>query len=431
VRPRRVVRRLLRAALVRWARGQGSRRGAGGTPKVYFLLMHPWGVGGTVRTVMNTASYLARTREVEVLGIFQTRDRPFFDVPAGVTLTTIDDTRAKVRRGRLRRFLERYPSVLFPSADPRMKNCTLYTDVMLARALRRRRAGTLIGTRPGLNLVAAQAGAPSLVKVGQEHMHLTAHSRRLRRAMKRGYRRLDTLAVLTKADRAGYEKFLGKRVRVEQIPNAVTQLGGPEPDLKAKRVLAAGRLARQKDFGRLIRAFALVVERHPDWELRICGSGPRQWGLAKLITELGLGENVVLAGAVRDLGSEMANASIYALSSRREGFPMVLLEAMGKGLAVASFDLPTGPGEIIRDHENGLLVPHQDVPALAAAIDELIEDEQLRRRCGEEARKTAADYSIDVIGMRWAELLSELGVPRLAHASSSTASHIAPTTSIE
>jgi glycosyltransferase involved in cell wall biosynthesis len=253
-------------------------------------------------------------------------------------------------------------------------------------------------------------------------MHLSAHNARLRKAIRRGYPKLGAVAVLTEADRAEYAALLGPSARVEQIPNAVSRLGGPAPDLSAKTVLAAGRLTRQKDFGRLIRAFARVVEKHPDWQLRICGGGPRRRGLAKLIAEKGLGEKVTLTGPVQNLGEEMAGASMYALSSRREGFPMVLLEAMGKGLPAVSFDCPTGPREIVVDRENGLLVPHQDVPALAAAIDEMIEDEALRRRCGAGARATAERYSLAVVGARWESLLADLS-PRPAQASASTASH--------
>jgi glycosyltransferase involved in cell wall biosynthesis len=404
---------------------------AEGDPKVLFLLMHAWSMGGTVRSTLNTASQLARTHDVEVLGVMRTRDRPFFRFPPGVTVTAIDDRRQGVPRGWLRRVLENQPSVLFPLADARMRKCTLWTDVMLARTLRTRRAGVLIGTRPGLNLVAADVAAPSLVKVGQEHMHFSAHRRPLRKAVRRGYPRLDAVAVLTEADRAEYAQRLDPSVRVVQIPNAVSELGGALPDLSAKTVLAAGRLTRQKDFGRLIRAFAQVAERHPDWQLRICGGGPRRRALTKMIEGRGLGEQVTLTGPVRNLGDEMARASIYALSSRREGFPMVLLEAMGKGLPAVSFDCPTGPREIVVDRENGLLVPHQDVDALAAAINEMIEDEELRRRCGAAARATAERYSLDAVGARWEALLADLASPRSAHASRKSVSQRGPTTSIE
>jgi glycosyltransferase involved in cell wall biosynthesis len=398
--------------LIAWARGRGARRSRQEPPKVYFLLMHAWGMGGTIRTVFNTAVYLSERHDVEVLGVIRTRDEPFFDFPEGVPVTPLHEKNPGAVTpglwGRVRKLAERFPSVLFPHVDPVSRAVTLWTDLTLARALRTRRSGVLIGTRPGLNLLATRMAAPSLVTIGQEHMHLSSHKPRLQKAVRAGYPELDALAVLTASDEREYAEYLGDSARVEQIPNAVTKLDGGVSELSAKTVIAAGRLKRQKDFGRLIRAFAQVVEKHPDWQLKICGGGPRQQALEKLIGNLGLEQNVVLAGPVRNLGPELANASMYALSSRREGFPMVLLEAMSKGLPVVSFDCPTGPREIVRDRENGMLVPHQDVDALAAAMIEMIEDEELRRRCGAGALATAERYSIDVIGARWEELLAEL-----------------------
>ena len=104
----------------------------------------------------------------------------------------------------------------------------------------------------------------------------------------------------------------------------------------------------------------------------------------------------------------MAQASIYALSSRFEGFPLVLVEAMSKGMACVAFDCPTGPADIIDDHRNGLLVPAKDVEGLSAALMEMIEDEELRRRCGDAALETARDYTMAAIGPKWDEMLQAL-----------------------
>jgi glycosyltransferase involved in cell wall biosynthesis len=402
----------LRAALTFWAQGRGPRlrpRPADPErPKVYILVMHPWSMGGTIRTVMNLAGQLSQHHDVELIGVVRRREKPFFDIPPGVELIEIDDTRETLPRGRVRRMFERYPSVLFSRVDSTSRSVTLWTDLRLARVLRERTSGVMIGTRPGLNLLVAHVASPALVKIGQEHLHLSAHKKRVRNAIRRGYPKLDALAVLTESDREAYTRFLEDAVRVEAIPNAVTKLGGGISDLSAKKVIAAGRMKRQKAFATLIRAFATVAEKHPDWSLEICGGGPRRARLEAVIAERGLERNVTLRGRVRDLGPELAAASLYALSSRREGFPMVLLEAMSKGLPVVSFDCPTGPREIVRQRENGILVPDKDVRALAAGLCELIEDEELRRRCGRGALATAERYAPEVIGARWERLLDEL-----------------------
>jgi glycosyltransferase involved in cell wall biosynthesis len=370
--------------------------------------MHAWGMGGTIRTVINLAEHLAQDHEVEVIGVIRGREEPFFEFPDSVRLVEVDDKRKSAQRGPLRRWIERYPSVLITEADQTSQAATLWTDLRLARILRKRTSGVMIGTRPGLNLLVAHVAAPSLVKIGQEHMHLTAHKRRMRNAIRKGYPKLDALAVLTASDRDEYVELLGDAVRVEAIPNAVTKLEGEVSDLSAKVVIAAGRMKRQKNFRALVQAFALVVEKHPDWKLRIFGGGPNRANLEKLIAERGLEGNVVLKGQVKNIGPELSKASIYALSSRREGFPMVLLEAMSKGVPVVSFDCPTGPRDIVRERENGLLVPPRDVEALAAGIAEMIEDDELRRRCGAGALATAERYTPEVIGARWRQLLDEL-----------------------
>ncbi len=104
----------------------------------------------------------------------------------------------------------------------------------------------------------------------------------------------------------------------------------------------------------------------------------------------------------------MEQSSIYVLSSRYEGFPLVLIEAMAKGMAVVAFDCPTGPADIVDDHRNGLLVPAKDVEGLTAAMMEMVEDEELRRRCAAAALETARDYTMAAIGPKWDEMLQAL-----------------------
>src|SRR3712207_4417380 len=130
----------------------------------------------------------------------------------------------------------------------------------------------------------------------------------------------------------------------------------------------------------LIEAFSRVAADHPAWRVRIFGKGQDRSLLNAQVAALGLTGQVVVEGPSAQLGHEMAEASIYALSSRYEGFPLILVEAMSKGLAVVAFDCPTGPREIVEDRRNGLLVPALDVDAFTAALRELMDDEDLRRR---------------------------------------------------
>jgi glycosyltransferase involved in cell wall biosynthesis len=398
----------VRVALVRWARGGRRTK----TPRVYILLLNAWGMGGTVRTTLNLAGYLARYHDVEILSLIRARDEPFFPLPPGVTITAIHDKRREalpVVLRPLRGLLSQRSSVLVTGADRRAgRAASLWTDIALVMALRGRREGVLISTRPALNLVSLSVAPESLVRVGQEHLNFAHHAPHIRRAIQRDYRRLDALVTLTERDLARYRRALGDTTRLAAIPNAAPDFGGIRSDGRAKRVIAVGRLTRQKGFARLIQAFAQAAADRPDWDLVICGEGPRRAHLERVIAGLDMERRVTLAGPVADVGSALAASSIFGLSSRVEGFPMVLLEAMAVGLPVVSFDCPTGPREIVENGRNGLLVRRGDVDAMAGALRTLIEDERLRQRCSDGALETVESYSQDAIGARWARLIEEL-----------------------
>jgi glycosyltransferase involved in cell wall biosynthesis len=251
-----------------------------------------------------------------------------------------------------------------------------------------------------------------MVTIGQDNMNLTAYSEELRERMLRCYPDLDAVVLLTERDRSSYRESFDGRVRLEQIANAVRDMGPDAADLDAKVVISAGRLTNQKGYDLLIQAFGQLTEQHPDWRLRIFGAGRGRASLNRIIKKRKLADTVTLEPPAADLGSEMNRASVYALSSRFEGMPLVLLEAMSKGMAIVATDCPTGPAELIEDHRNGLLVRTKDVDALAAGLRELIEDADLRRRCAAAGVETAREYSMDVVGERWEALLSDLWAAR-------------------
>lgn len=168
-----------------------------------------------------------------------------------------------------------------------------------------------------------------------------------------------------------------------------------------KKILAMGRLEYQKGFDLLISAFAQIAPKHPEWSLIIAGDGSQRQELEALISQLGLSQRINLPGVVTRTESAMLKSDIFVLSSRFEGFPNVLCEAMAFGLPVVSFDCPNGPKEIISPGVDGMLVPPNDVLALASAISQLIENQPERQRLGRQAKMIRDRLALPVISSKW------------------------------
>ncbi len=374
------------------------------------MALRTGGMGGTTRTVLNLAGYLSKHYDVELVAINRRRRESFFPIPDGVRLTALDDRYGRLGpRWRLVRALLRpCPSLLITERERRFEWFSLWTDLLMLNHFKDM-TGVLITSRLGLNLAAARYAPLEVRTIAQEHMNMATKGPLTRAEIQLYYPRLDALAVLTERDLGDYSGlFPSGRPRVVQLPNAVPKLDGGRADTTAKKVIAAGRLTRQKGFDRLIPAWSPVARAHPDWCLEIYGSGRQRDALQDLIAQHGLTDSVRLMGSTNRLGHAFAESSVFVLSSRREGLPMVILEAMSKGLPVVSFDCPTGPAEIVVTDWNGVLVPNADVEALSQALLRVIEDDELRSRLAAGALETAARYDMEVIGRKWRDLIDGL-----------------------
>ncbi len=219
------------------------------------------------------------------------------------------------------------------------------------------------------------------------------------------YKLAHKLVVMTKFDMKYYSRFLPN---VSVISNPLSFLPSEERRPRKKLILAAGGLERWKikGFDNLLRVFSRLCSHYPDWRLAIAGAGDiGKTPLVQLTKELDIVDNVDFLGFVSDLDREMRESEIFVLSSRYEGFSMVLLEAMSQGCACVSFDCVAGPGELIANGVNGLLVEDQNLEAMAVALSHLIEDPALRRALSGRAREASENYAPNKIGATWEKIM--------------------------
>lgn len=180
----------------------------------------------------------------------------------------------------------------------------------------------------------------------------------------------------------------------------------PYTEDRRKVIIGAGRLTEQKNFPLLIKAFSAISANHPEYILEIYGEGELQSQLNSLVNELGIRDKVRFMGFVQNIREYLRDASLFVLSSNFEGMPNALMEAMALGVPVISTDCPAGGSKcLIKDGENGLLVPVGDVECLTQAIDKMLSDSELRDKMGREARKICDELSADKIYGKWEEFI--------------------------
>lgn len=263
-----------------------------------------------------------------------------------------------------------------------------------------------------LSLAAFPSGRPPVIaceRVNPRYSTIGPHWRLLRRLL---YPRAARVVMQT-GDTLELALAQRPRWKAVKIPNPVerppAQKGARPAFLALQRnIAAAGRLTRQKGFDLLLRAFSGLADKYPDWQLTIAGEGPERKNLEKLAAGLGLSGRVALPGKLPSLDALLANSDIFALSSRFEGFPNVLAEALARGLPAVSFNCPSGPAEIVRDGVDGLLVAPENTDALADALASLMSDGARRAAMAARAPEVCGRFSEESYLDSWERLLTEV-----------------------
>lgn len=276
-----------------------------------------------------------------------------------------------------------------------------------------------LGMMTMANILLAYAGwgLAGPCRIGSERVHppqfpLSRHWEALRR---HAYGKLAGMTAMTQQSAEWLEQHTSTR-EVAVIPNAVLW---PLPVLPPRvspdsvcppgrrTLLAVGRLVWQKGFDILIDAFSRLAPKHAEWNLVILGDGALRTALQVQLQQAGLAARVFLPGKVGNVGEWFECADFYVMSSRFEGFPNTLVEALAHGLPAVSFDCDSGPRDILRDQLDGLLVPAGDQSALAAALDRLMGDAALRARFAARAIEVRERFSMERVAGLWQALFED------------------------
>ncbi len=247
----------------------------------------------------------------------------------------------------------------------------------------------------------------------RENSYLSVHKGLLWRAiakyrtrqMIRTSQKYDRVVVLTKEDLRTWEKT---NCNVEQIYNPLPYENDVCSSLEYKSFVSVGRLAPPKNYESLVAAWSIVQKKHPDWKMNIWGDGDLQDFLEEKIRLYHVEKTFILNGRTNQVDKEYLKNSAFVMSSRYEGFPMVLLEASSFGLPLISYACYCGPRDIIEDGMNGFLVEFGDEKALAERLCTVIEDEELRKKMGKYSKEVSHQFSQNRILPLWPAFFEKL-----------------------
>ena len=258
------------------------------------------------------------------------------------------------------------------------------------------------------------------VKVGESHIakgfvrnfHLMEQrgfiylmlARYWRKKVEKAVGKLDALVLLTQHDADTWAGIANTVV----IPNSLPFYPSTSSTCDNKQAIFVGRFNEQKGLEYLVDTWAKVYRQHPDWTLHLYGDGEQKDMLEHLINVTKLQDVVIVHQPTRQIMDRYLESSIFVLTSRFEGFGMVLIEAMACGLPVVSFNCPCGPADIIRDGEDGFFFFYLNTDEEADRICQLIEDPQLRKTMGTNAKRNIKRYERDTVMRQWTVLFEKL-----------------------
>lgn len=362
---------------------------------VAFVMQH-FDAGGLERVVLNLLVHLDRRRFVPALILFERRGSLLADVPADVIVRDLGGRAARTQPVRLARvFSQLAVDVVYAGTSATVLAC------LAATLLRHGHPPVIIGEHTPLGPFLRQAKLPGL------RLSL----------MRWLYPRAAAVAVPVAELGDELRRVLGRpALPIIAVPNPVIERRPAVSSTAATPVspyfLAAGRLSPEKGFDTLLNAFARLCRRAPQARLTICGEGTERARLERLARALGVDGQVELPGFVPDPIGRLGDGRIFVMSSRREGFPNVLIEALAAGLPIISADCPIGPRLALQNGRYGLLVASDDAEALAEGMERLLQDPDLAADYRRRGPERAAAFEVTTAVAAFAELFENIAQGR-------------------
>lgn len=370
--------------------------------KIKILMLH-LGYGGVEKQTITMANNLCDNYQIEIVSFYKLEKVPAYDINPSIKIKYLYD--GKPNREEFMQYLKQFR--LFKCFKEGIKSLKILylKNKLIKKEILLNDADIYFSTRTEYGKLLSKYGSKNKLKVTEEHNFID--DKKYQKEIIKGYQNLDYVVVISKYHEKMYnEWFKNTNVKIVRIENILNNISNSKTKLNNNAIIAVGRFDPIKDFSSLIDVMNLLVKNNPNLKLYLLGDGEEKDLLIRKIQKYNLENNVIMPGFVsaKEVLKYELKSDIFVMTSLKECFPMVLLEAYSCGLPVISFDILTGPREIVKNNKTGYLIQNREVKNMASKISELLKNQKKLKEFSDNAYEESKKYTIEKIIKKWENL---------------------------
>lgn len=373
--------------------------------KITFLLLH-LNYGGLEKQTVTLVNELAKTKEykIQIISVYDMlKGKSFYSLDKNVDVKFLADFGPNHKA--FYYVLKHFRLIKLLKESFVMIKCGIYKSFVLKKYIKKLDTDIIISSRIEFSKLIKRRDT---LNISQEHSYI--NSKKYINKVKKYFKNIDKIVVMTKKAKEDYEKWLkysNSKAKVYDIPNMLEEFKVDNfAKFNNKTLISVGRLEKEKDFLTLLDVFKIINEKYNDVKLKIVGEGLQRREIEEKIEKLNLNNKVILTGRIssQEVQEQMSASSVFVLTSLCESFSLVLCEAMEIGLPCVSFNIDVGPKEIIQNGINGYLIDNRDVNDMASCIENLLIDENKWNNISNNSIESVKKYYSKNVVNEWQKL---------------------------
>lgn len=373
--------------------------------KITFLLLH-LNYGGLEKQTVTLVNELVKTKEykIQIISVYDMlKGKSFYSLDKNVDVKFLADFGPNHKA--FYYALKHFRLIKLLKESFVMIKCGIYKSFVLKKYIKKLDTDIIISSRIEFSKLIKRRDT---LNISQEHSYI--NSKKYINKVKKYFKNIDKIVVMTKKAKEDYEKWLkysNSKAKVYDIPNMLEESKVDNfAKFNNKTLISVGRLEKEKDFLTLLDVFKIINNKYNDVKLKIVGEGLQRREIEEKIEKLNLNNKVILTGRIssQEVQEQMSASSVFVLTSLCESFSLVLCEAMEIGLPCVSFNIDVGPKEIIQNGINGYLIDNRDVNDMASCIENLLIDENKWNKISKNSIESVKKYYSESVVNEWQKL---------------------------